>query len=66
MEPTRAEHYHEQSYSEVWFFLGVSVLAILAFLLLYYGIPTPKIPQAQQAPQIEIPGRIDVNLNQPQ
>lgn len=43
--------------------LGVVILAIVVFALLYYGLPALR--SGFQAPQINVPGQIDVNVNQP-
>lgn len=46
------------------FLLGIIVLIVFVFLFLYYGLP--MIQQSFSGPQINIPDKIDVNLNQSQ
>lgn len=44
------------------FLLGVILLVVFAFLLIYYGLPL--IQRSTSAPQINVPGQIDVNVDQ--
>ncbi len=44
------------------FLMGVILLIIFGFLLLSYGLPALR--NATSAPQINVPGEIDVNVNQ--
>lgn len=60
-EPIIHEHYNTDSASGTGFVVGVIILAIVAFLLFYYGLP---ILRSSTTPQINVPGQIDVNLNQ--
>lgn len=48
--------------SGVGFLLGVVLLAIALFVFFVYGLPYMR--QTTNAPQINIPGRFDINLNQ--
>ena len=45
------------------FLLGVIALIGFVFILLYYGLPAIK-NMGVQAPQINIPNKIDVNVKQ--
>lgn len=58
------EHATENQGSGIGFFLGMIVLAVLLLLFFYYGLPILR--QSTQNPQINVPGQIDVNINQPQ
>lgn len=44
--------------------IGLIVLIVVAYLFIVYGIPAMKNIQLE-APQINIPSKIDVNINQP-
>jgi hypothetical protein len=44
------------------FFLGILMLIVFLFLMLYYGLPALR--GATQGPQINVPGQIDVNVKQ--
>lgn len=44
--------------------IGLILLAIVLFLLFVYGLPL--INESRSIPQINVPGQIDVNLNQPE
>lgn len=61
-EPIIHEHYNTDSASGTGFVVGVIILAIVAFLLFYYGLPVLR--NSTNTPQINVPGKIDVNLNQ--
>jgi hypothetical protein len=43
------------------FFLGVLLLLVVGFFLVYYG--GPLIRSTYSTPQVNIPGKIDVNVN---
>jgi hypothetical protein len=43
------------------FLMGVVLLIIFAFLVIYYGIPA--LQRSTSAPQINVPGKVDVNVN---
>jgi hypothetical protein len=49
--------------SGMGFLLGIILLVVLAFALFYYGLPA--IRGAATGPQINVPGKVDVNVNQP-
>lgn len=40
--------------------IAVVILAILAFLFLYYGLPAFR---SASSPQVNVPGQIDVNVS---
>lgn len=44
------------------FLIGILVLVFFGFLFIYYGLPAIK---NMGAPQVNIPSKIDVNVNQP-
>lgn len=45
------------------FFLGVIVLIIFGFLIIYYGIPILKGSAGSNAPSVNIPSNVDVNVH---
>jgi hypothetical protein len=45
------------------FLLGVVLLILFFVLFFYYGLPMLR-SYTPQAPQINVPGKIDVNVNQ--
>ena len=51
--------------SGMGFLLGIILLIAFIMLLMFYGIPYLGSMMQSQAPQITIPGQIDVNVNQP-
>lgn len=51
------------SNSGMGFLLGVILLIVFMFLLFYYGLPALR---SSASPQINVPGKIDVNVNNPQ
>lgn len=58
-------HVHTQdstSSSGMGFLLGVIVLLIALFALIYYGLPL--LQNASTTPSIQVPSTVDVNLNQ--
>lgn len=58
------EHYHTDSDSSgTGILVGIVLLAVLAFLFFYFGLPL--IQNATQTPAISVPERVDVNVNQP-
>ena len=44
------------------FFLGVVLIIVVAIIFLYYGLP--YLRNSYQAPQINVPNKIDVNIKQ--
>ncbi len=57
------EHTNDSSGSGMGFLLGIIVLVIVLILLFRFGLPI--LNQSTAAPQINVPGKIDVNVNQP-
>lgn len=55
--------YEDRGGNGMGFLLGVIVLLFVAALFFYYGLPL--IGQAMQGPQVNVPGKIDVNVNTP-
>jgi hypothetical protein len=61
--PADTGHSHESD-SGMGFVIGVILLVVFALLLIFYGLPLLRGNTTQ--PQFNIPGRVDVNLNQGQ
>jgi len=59
---TVVEHTHDRSDSGMGFVMGVILLLVFAVLFFVYGLP--YVSQSFRGPQITIPGKIDVNVNQ--
>ena len=51
--------------SGIGFLLVIILLIALIMLLMFYGIPYLGSMMQTQAPQVNVPGQIDVNINQP-
>lgn len=47
------------------FLIGVIVLIIAVVVLLFYGLPYLRGSMGSSMPQVNVPGKIDVNVNQP-
>lgn len=47
------------------FLVGVILLILAVVVLLFYGIPYLRGSVASSTPQINVPGTVDVNVNQP-
>jgi len=47
------------------FLLGVILLILFAMFLMFYGLPYLGNMVSNQAPQVTVPDKIDVNVNQP-
>ncbi len=45
------------------FLFGVVIIVVLLFLFMMYGFPALR--QQMGTPQINIPDKVDVNINQP-
>lgn len=57
-------HEHQDGVSESnssGFLFSIILLAIVLFLLFFYGLP---LLRNSATPQVNVPGRVDVNLNQ--
>ncbi len=53
--------------SGIGFFLGIIFLAIFALLFFFYGLPMMgSWFQSMSGPQVNVPGKIDVNVQTPQ
>lgn len=57
------EHYVDRKDNGMSLLIGLIVLIILGFLFFYYGLPA--IGNAFNRPAVQVPGQIDVNVNQP-
>lgn len=44
------------------FLIGIIVLAVIAIIFIFYGLP--YLRSFYQAPQINVPNKIDVNIKQ--
>jgi hypothetical protein len=58
------EHHHEGS-SMNWL-IGLILLAVVLFLLYYYGLPALRSGSGGQSSGTTVPSQIDVNVNKPQ
>lgn len=55
----------KESGNGVGMIIGLIVLAVVAYLFFVYGFPAIRqMSNPQINPQINIPGKIDVNINQ--
>jgi hypothetical protein len=45
-------------------FIGVFVLVVLGMIFFYYGLPAIRQIGQSNSPQINVPEKIDVNINQ--
>lgn len=53
--------------SGIGFLMGVILLIVVGFLIVYYGIPAlNRTGGTQQAPAVQIPDTLDINVNTPQ
>jgi hypothetical protein len=46
------------------FFMGMVLLAVVLFLVFFYGIPLLRTVGTSTTPQVNVPGSIDVNVKQ--
>jgi TRAP-type mannitol/chloroaromatic compound transport system permease small subunit len=53
----------ESSNSGMGFLLGIILLIVFVFLLIYYGLPAIQ-NSFSGGPQINVPGKVDVNVKQ--
>ena len=66
MAHTTIEHIHEGSGSSdsgMGFLMGMILLMIFLFLMFYYGLPILRNSMSNTAPQINVPGKVDVNVH---
>ena len=55
----------QSSDNGMWNFLGILLVVVTIFILIFYGIPFIKSSLGNiGSPQINVPGKIDVNINQ--
>jgi hypothetical protein len=47
------------------FLMGVILLIVVGFFLVYYGIPALNRSSGNTTPQVNVPGKIDVNVQNP-
>lgn len=57
------DHVHHDSGSGLGVILGIILLVVVAFLLFYYGLPALRSGFGNTNPQINVPGKVDVNVN---
>ena len=64
----RIEHIHEGGgdSSGMGFFLGILLLTIFVVILLFYGLPLIRGGTGAGSPQINVPGKINVNIQKKQ
>ncbi len=63
---TTEPHVHTQDsgMGGMGFLMGIILLILFVFALLYYGLP--MLRNATTTPAVTVPDQIDVNVNQPQ
>lgn len=61
-QPSEVVYHHDDAGSGTGLIVGLLFLVVVVFLLFYYGIPAMR---AGGNPQINVPSKIDVNMNQP-
>jgi hypothetical protein len=47
------------------FLLGILLIIVMAILFFVYGLPALTNSVSQSQPQVNVPGKIDVNVNNP-
>lgn len=55
------EHVHTEGGNSTGMIVGLVILVIVIFLFFYYGLPAF---QGQQGVNLNVPDKIDVNVNQ--
>lgn len=63
MAQTQDVVHHTTDSSGTNFLLGVILLIVALFLFFYYGLPMIQGMTTQQQPQIQVPDKVDVNVN---
>ena len=53
----------DSSSNGMGFLLGVLLLVVFAFLIFWYGLPALRNATTSSAPQINVPGKVDVNVH---
>lgn len=56
-------HVHDSTNNGSGFLIGIVLLVVVLFLLFYYGIPALRNIGSSNAPQINVPGKVDVNVH---
>ena len=56
---------HDTNNGSNGFLFGVLLVVILAVLFIIYGLPYIRSATAPTAPQIQVPGKVDVNIHTP-
>lgn len=65
--PAAAEHTQSSSSSMMNLFIGVVIILLIAGFLMYFGLPMMRsVGSAAQAPQVNVPDKINVDVNTPQ
>lgn len=49
----------------IGFLVGAMLLVLLVMAVLFYGLPYLRTSMTSTTPQVNVPGKIDVNVNQP-
>ena len=62
MAEEHAHHEHTDSGNSMGFIMGVILLIVALFLFVYYLLPAV---QNREGTSINVPDKIDVNVNQP-
>ena len=57
------DHVQSNTGNGTGFLVGVILLVIVLFLLFYYGLPALRNASQSAAPQVNVPGKIDVNVH---
>lgn len=57
------EHESQRDSNSMSWVVGLIVLLVVVFLLFYYGLP---VLNRASAPAVQIPEKVDVNINTPQ
>jgi len=50
--------------SGMGFLVGIILIVVVVFLFFYYGLPVLRGALVGSAPQVNVPDKIDVNVNQ--
>jgi hypothetical protein len=58
------DHHDESAGGSSNFLIGVILLAVVVLFLVFYGLPLLRNMGAATTPQVTVPGKVDVNLNQ--
>jgi uncharacterized protein HemY len=58
------DHHDDATGGSSNFLIGVIILAVVVLFLIFYGLPLMRNMGAATTPQVNVPGKVDVNLNQ--